>query len=188
MNGLMLLETLRAAATGRPADCDPLTGLPSRARFLAAVGAQPTPRGLACIAIDPVFRGQPSRAEIVHRKMFARIGALMAEDLTAADHLVHWDPSFLVATFSSERAEEAQANLEVLRVRFADHRFVGPRGHAATGTLTAAITDWTEPIDSALAAALLRARSGLAAAQLRGGNCVVAIDDTIGTGWLSRPR
>lgn len=186
MNGLTLLENLKAAAASGPADVDPLTGLDSRAHFLAVVRSDPSPRVLACIGVDPVGRGKPSRSRAVVRKMAARTGALMTQALASADHLVHWEPTLMVASFPAERAEQAFADLEDLRLRFGELCFAGARGPAINGTLTCALADWTEPTDTALAAALLRARAGVAGAQLRGGNMVVTVDGMFGA-YLSPP-
>ena len=180
MNGLTLIENLKAAAAGGPADRDPLTGLDSRAHFLAAVRNAPAPRLLACIGIDPVVRGKPSRSRTVLRKMSARTGALMTQWLPHADYLVHWEPTLLVASFPAIATDQAFLELEELRRRFSELSFAGSSGPAHNGTLTAAVADWAEPSDTALASALLRSRSGVAGAQLRGGNCIVTVDAPFG--------
>lgn len=183
MNGLTLLENLKAAAAGGPGDRDPLTGLEARPHFLSAVRGNPEPRLLACISIDPVRRGQRSRSRSVLRKMTARAGDLMARHLGAADHLVCWEPTVLVATFSAKRLPETEANLEALRKAFAGLSFAGAAGPNAVATLTAAVAEWRNPEDTALASALLRARAGVAAAQLRGGDRIVSVDALFGALW-----
>lgn len=180
MNGTTLLENLKAAAQGGPSDRDPLTGLDSRAHFLATVRGDPAPRLLACIGVDPVGRGKPSRSRTVVRKMAARAGALMSDILDHADNLVFWEPAVLVASYPDAFTNDAFTELEALRREFETMRFAAMSGPAATGTLTSAVADWTEPTDTALASALLRSRAGVAGAQLRGGNRIVTVDERFG--------
>ncbi|MEN0067097.1 MAG: hypothetical protein AAGA48_33510 [Myxococcota bacterium] len=180
MNGLTLLENLKAATAGGPAGSDPLTGLDSRASFLASLRSMTGPRALATVSLDPVRRGQPRRTGSVVRKMTARTGALMACELAAADALGCWDTDLLVATFAADRLAEAEESLEGMRARFAEMSFAATRGPPHFGTLTAAIAEWSDPTDTAFAAALLRARAGLAAAQLRGGDCIITVDTLFG--------
>ncbi len=180
MNGLTLLENLKAAAQPGQADRDPLTGLESRAHFLASVRGDPVPRVIVCIGVDPVGRGRPSRSPTVVRKMAARTGALMTQALRHADHLVHWEPTVLVASFPEHCTDDAFAELELLRKRFSALSFAGATGPAVSGTLTSALADWADPSDVALASALLRSRAGVAGAQLRGGDRVVTVDARFG--------
>ncbi|MEM6928061.1 MAG: hypothetical protein AAF602_14105, partial [Myxococcota bacterium] len=170
----------KAAAAGGQADCDPLTGLESRAHFLSTVRDDPSPRILVCIGVDPVGRGKPSRSRFVVRKMAARAGSLMTKTLQHADHRVHWEPTLLVASFPVDHGDVAFGELEALRTSFADLVFAGGRGPAVCGSLTSALAEWREPTDTALASALLRSRAGVAGAQLRGGNRIVCVDEQFG--------